>query len=284
MSLFNWFSGRSGVAALSASSRRIEPAPAPLRVAHPPAPTSPQAIEASRVRRHARREQLFNAIREAMTRAGVLSARYKFKVLSLDQTGNEFMVMVDLSAEFGGALDQLINLEAAIIRHAKARHDIVVPTVYWRLDGSMVVSKPAPLASSAAQAPGLARTASAPPQGARPAATAPAASPQIQPAAAARPAPPASSPAPLTPRASVSAPTPLGMIGKPPPPITNAEVAAFQQALRAASAKAPAVVQESGNKSLGRPRSYTLLTGFEDTEMPDGGTGPNLSKTQYGDL
>ena len=33
------------------------------------------------------------------------------------------------------------------------------------------------------------------------------------------------------------------------------------------------------------PQSYTLLTGFEDTEMPDAEHRmPHLSGTQYGDL
>ncbi len=270
MSLFNWFSGKSGAGALNDPARRIEPAQTPLRVANPPAPGSAQAQEMSRVRRHARREQLFNAIREAMTRAGVLSARYKFKVLSLDQVGNEFMVMMDLSAEFGGALDQLIGLEAAIIRHAKARHDITVPTVYWRLDGAAVISRPVIATSAASSA-------------SRPAAIAPAAHAAAS-SGAASPAPATPKPFASSPTAAVTTPAPLVMTAKPPPPITNAEVAAFQQALRAASAKAPAVVQESGIRSLGRPRSYTLLTGFEDTEMPDAGNAPGLSKTQYGDL
>lgn len=267
MSLFNWFSGKSGAATLNDPARRAEPGLAPTRVAHPPAANSPQAQEASRARRHARREQLFNAIREAMTRAGVLSARYKFKVLSLDQAGNEFMVMMDLSAEFGGALDQLIALESAIIRHARARHDITVPTVYWRVDGSLViapVSKPASLAANAALSPSpVGNSASA--AGDNAAKTV--ASVTHRPAAAA---------------ASTSA-SPV-MAARPPQAITSAEVAAFQQALRAASAKAPATVQVGGIRSMGKPRSYTLLTGFEDTEMPDSGTAPGLSRTQYGDL
>jgi hypothetical protein len=37
---------------------------------------------------------------------------------------------------------------------------------------------------------------------------------------------------------------------------------------------------KSGPRS---PRSYTLLTGFEDTEMPESNS-PALSSTQYGDL
>lgn len=37
----------------------------------------------------------------AMTRAGVLSASYKFKVLSLDRLGSEFLVMMDLTRVVG---------------------------------------------------------------------------------------------------------------------------------------------------------------------------------------
>ena len=53
----------------------------------------------------------------------------------------------------------------------------------------------------------------------------------------------------------------------------------------------PAVVAEAAAPADGRgpgrsaPRSYTLLTGFEDTEMPDApAMVPALSATQYGDL
>jgi hypothetical protein len=31
-------------------------------------------------------------------------------------------------------------------------------------------------------------------------------------------------------------------------------------------------------------RSYTLITGFEDTEMPESSAAPALSATQYGEL
>jgi hypothetical protein len=44
-----------------------------------------------------RREMLYAVVREAMVRAGVLSSTYKFKVLSLDPRGRQFMVMVDLA-------------------------------------------------------------------------------------------------------------------------------------------------------------------------------------------
>ena len=71
-----------------------------------------------------------------MTRSGVLAATYKFKVLSLDQVGNEFLVMVDLSMDFEGITGQLGAMEALITNHSKARFGITVPTVYWRMDTS----------------------------------------------------------------------------------------------------------------------------------------------------
>ena len=45
--------------------------------------------EDRKAHRHARREKLYVAIRESMTRGGVLASSYKFKVLSLDQRGRQ---------------------------------------------------------------------------------------------------------------------------------------------------------------------------------------------------
>ena len=115
MSFLTWFSSK--------------PAAAP-----PPVPKAALRSEHSRLKRHARREQLYVGIREAMTRAGVLSASYKFKVLSLDQPGDKFMVMMDLAKGFGGSTGQLAEMEALIVQNAKARFEITVPAVYWRLD------------------------------------------------------------------------------------------------------------------------------------------------------
>ncbi|MDQ3271100.1 MAG: hypothetical protein M3Q12_02870, partial [Pseudomonadota bacterium] len=66
-------------------------------------------------------------------------------------------------------------------------------------------------------------------------------------------------------------------------PIQADEVAAFKLALAAASAHG--VPAEASVPGRSVPRSYTLLTGFEDTEMPDSpALVPALSATQYGDL
>jgi hypothetical protein len=216
--------------------------------------------DGAKLKRHARREQLYVAIRESMTRSGVLSASYKFKVLSLDQRGNEFLVMMDLAKAFGRPTEQLSEIETLIIQNARARFEITVPAVYWRIDETAVVVKPRPAAEAV-------------PSGPAPLAD-----------AAAKPAKP---PAPRY------------------EPIQADEVAAFKQALMAASAQGPAAGAESNVKDKDKsknkdkdqdkdsangksvksgPRSYALLTGFEDTEMPDLASSPALSSTQYGDL
>ncbi len=83
--------------------------------------------------RRARREQLYGVVRESMERAGVLSTSYKFKVLSLDPRGRQYMIMMDLAHEFAGDTGWLAEVEAMIAQSAKARHDIFVTAVYWRV-------------------------------------------------------------------------------------------------------------------------------------------------------
>lgn len=125
MSFLNWFSAK------------------PAAVSQQPVvPDAVRYREHSRHQRHARRDQLYIAIRDAMTRAGVLSASYKFKVLSLDQPGEKFMVMLDLAKGFDGPPGQLAVMEALIIENAKARCEVMVPAVYWRFDEVAAVRKP----------------------------------------------------------------------------------------------------------------------------------------------
>jgi len=243
MSFFNWFSGKSQPRAGSNAERKRAEAGRdksgdgmPARLAHD-AMRSENRTESGKLKRHARRDQLYVAIREAMTRAGVLSSGYKFKVLSLDPRGNEFMVMVDLARGFTHP-EQFGEIETQIIQHAKARFEITVPAVYWRMDEIAAVRKPKP---------------GTPPVG--------------------KSAVESASPAPATPRYE---------------PIQADEVAAFKQALLAASAQGPlpgaAGAAAHGAKTRQGPHSYTLLTGFEDTEMAESPTMPALSTTQYGDL
>jgi hypothetical protein len=229
--------------------------------------------------RMARRELLYAVVREAMTRAGVVSANYKFKVLSLDGRGRQFLVMVDLARDYGGETARLAEIEAAIAQTAKSRHDIVVTAVYWRTNEHVAIGDPnAPLK------PRVINSQPAP-LDSRPVGL------------DSGPAPLDSGPAPLA-----SAPVPLAPAGGQRSrydPIQADEVAAFKQALAngtanptAAAAAAVGVPHGASAKTFDGsakrgPQSYTLLTGFEDTELPDAidrRTPPILSGTQYGDV
>ena len=210
-----------------------------------------------------RREQLYAVVREAMVRVGVLSAGYKFKVLALDQRGAQFLVMMDMAPEYAGDARQGAETEALIMQAAKARHDILVTAVYWRVNEQL------------AQAPTL-RGAAA---DSRPA-------PLQHAASASRPAPLRSTPrsAPVPSRPAPLAPTPSapGRFD----PIEADEVAAFKQALADAAAARPAQQPPAASGQV--TRSGPLLppsTGFEDTLMPEqNGRKADLSSTQYGDL
>jgi len=90
----------------------------------------------------ARREMLYVVIRESMMRAGILSAAYKFKVLSLDRKGRRFLVMMDVARDAGGDTARLSEIEALIAQTAKAQHDILVPSVYWRTHDHVAVGVP----------------------------------------------------------------------------------------------------------------------------------------------
>lgn len=79
------------------------------------------------------REQLYAVVREAMTRAGVLSASFKFKVLSLDSRGSNFLVMVDLASSAAEESARLAEIEALVMHNAKTRHNLTVSAMYWRL-------------------------------------------------------------------------------------------------------------------------------------------------------
>ena len=252
MSVFNWFSRKSGNSMPSGNTdssglrdsrgRSLPPArdksaSGVTSAARTPVADTASRTESRKVRRHARREQLYVAVREAMTRAGVLAASYKFKVLSLDQRGDQFLAMMDVAPALGRQSEKLAEIESLIVQTAKARFEIVVTSVYWRSDTRTVASSS--LGGMHEQV-----------------------------------------------AANADRHAPLNMTVKKPAsrydPIQDDEVAAFKQALAAASA-APVSVDASGKTRTGM-HSYTLLTGFEDTEMPESAAAPALSATQYGDL
>lgn len=280
MSLFSWFTRKSKPQAPRAAAPATAAAGAPGK----PLPQAQGASSQDQLRRGERterRELLYTAVRDAMVRAGVLSAGYKFKVLSLDQRGSQFLVMMDLAPEFGGDMERLGEIETLIAQSAKTRFGIGVPAVYWRTNAQIVVGSAARQAVAAA--PGLRRV---------PEFTAAAASatPIIVPAArpaVAPPAVPVSAPTAVVPPA-VPAPAPAQTPGTSRfEPIEADEVAAFKQALANAAARAPQPPQQPGVATRTGPLlpPRPVLTGFEDTVMPEqDGRGADLSSTQYGDL
>ena len=208
--------------------------------------------------RAARRELLYAVVREAMVRAGVLSASYKFKVLSLDAEGRQFLVMIDLARGAGGDAANLSEIEALIAQSAKSRHEMLVTAVYWRVNEHVSVGR-----ADLRHHPRVADS---------------------QPHLDSQPAEVHSMPEPMV------APAARGPAYEP---IQADEVEAFKRALVAGSRPAPLTATPStpdgamGADGKGRhgPRSYTLLTGYEDTEMPDSDQkAPLLSGTQYGEL
>ena len=245
MSLFNWFSSKrdrhppvanSDSSGLRDSRGRAHSGRDRAQSLPPQKPeTDPvNRSETRKAKRHARREQLYIAVREAMTRSGVLASSYKFKVLSLDQRGDQFLAMVDVAGTLGRQPEKLEQIEAAIIQTARARFEITVTSVYWRTAAKTAVVLERPRA-------------------------------QPFPVATATGAP---AKKPASPRYE---------------PIQDDEVAAFKNALASASAN-HATTTDSSGKSRSGLHSYTLLTGFEDTEMPESAAAPALSATQYGDL
>lgn len=240
MSVFNWFSRK-----LSLGPGRDAPATA----AQP-------ARTARRSERSERREQLYGVVRDVMVRAGVLSASYKFKVLSLDSTGQRFVVMMDLARAHAGETARLSEIEAMLALAAKARMGVVVSAVYWRISDQIGVASQAQ--SAAARAPQPSRA-----QGPGPA----------MPAA---PLPSAAA-VPMQRRRQDMAPF---------EPIDAQEMAAFKQAVAAAPAQ-----RESGRSALGAAavqRSGPLLgPGAADrpSDFPHSEMGHlDLGVTQYGDL
>lgn len=237
----------TGTAHSTGRSQGAAPAVAsPAGHSRPPA-DSIHRTEERKVRRNMRREQLYSAIRQAMTRAGVLSASFKFKVLSLDQGGDQFLVMMDVHPSLGLEQGKMTESEAWVSQTAQLQFGIRVTSVYWRIDTKAE--------------PGMSRH------------------PAVD----------------STSAVDVVAPIVLSDMApsnkKPPAarfePIDDQEVAAFKRAL-AMSNLQPALPQhqfsEAHAKSRNGPHSYTLLTGFEDTEMPETAATPALSTTQYGDL
>jgi hypothetical protein len=325
MALFNWLFGKKNPAPARAATPDsvVSQFNAPTRpspgqrsaagAAQPAVAASSARLEQRRTERNAKRELLFQAVRESMVRMGVLSSSFKFKVLSLDQRGRIFLVMIELSAEFSGEAEKLAEIESIIAQTARHRYDIVVQAVYWRYFSSTAIaaasapapllgalhapiSRPAPLygmSGPAAAHSAAASSASFQATGAFPIIGATA----EQKAAAKHSKPPVddlSDDEVLAFRKALADGAAQAVAAPAAAPIapTTANSYAATLPIRASAAKvrqAPApmastFVPPGAPSTLDKARSKLLLTGYEDTEMADDEPMPALSGTQYGDL
>ncbi|NDP39973.1 MAG: hypothetical protein GZ093_14690 [Rhodoferax sp.] len=239
MSIFNWFSKkRSATAALEAAG----PEPGSVDA------TAPSAASRDTSRKTARlelRQLLYSVVRDSMISAGVLAASYRFKVLSLDAAGRQYLVMMDLADRVASDTARLAEIEDLMVQSAKMRHDILVKAVYWRVNDHVSTGLPS------SQATPLSPTS-------RAASESKTARPSEGPTMAHNQAPHYE-------------------------PLQQDEVAAFKRALASASASVP--LSASGKIVTSGRRNPAPPEEFEDTQMADPDERPSpLGVTQYGDL
>lgn len=164
MSLFNWFSKKpEAPPSAPPDSSGLGQADATLPLTHSAriAAQSKSALEgrsgSRKVERMEQRELLYSVVRDCMNSVGVLSSSYKFKVLSLDSHGRQYLIMMDLPQEQVGDTARLAEVESLIAKQAKAQHDILVTSVYWRVNehitAGMRRSAPRAAASTATASP-----------------------------------------------------------------------------------------------------------------------------------
>ena len=156
MSLFQWFSrkpSKKSPADAESSGLGHVDATMPLHGSTGGGAKQVGSAANRKTERLERRELLYTVVREAMTRAGVLSSSYKFKVLSLDSRGRQYLIMMDLARQYVGETARLAEIEGLIARTAKVRHDILVTSVYWRVNEHVTAGLTGKTAPASAPAP-----------------------------------------------------------------------------------------------------------------------------------
>jgi hypothetical protein len=138
MSLFNWFTRTNATSKPGTSHSglgHMDGEPSSARHSRSKSPGASSGMtSARRSERLERRELLYAVVRESMTGAGLLSSSYKFKVLSLDSRGRQYLIMMDMAARNVSDPARLAGVETHIAKIAKTRHDLLVTAVYWRVN------------------------------------------------------------------------------------------------------------------------------------------------------
>ena len=164
MSIVNWFTSKQSVEMDSVpESSGLEqldatvPLMSPDRLRVKAAATPAGHAEHRKTERLEHRKHIYSVVRDSMIRAGVLAASYKFKVLSLDAHGIQYLIMMDLTDHSAGDTGRLAEIEALMAQTAKLRHDILITAVYWRVNEHVTAglsrSPPVPLPQAPRKAP-----------------------------------------------------------------------------------------------------------------------------------
>ena len=147
MSFFSWFSRRTPQTSRSSDASSLGQVDATMPMARSSQTRVSQPVPAvganRRSERLERRELLYAVVRESMTGAGMLSSSYKFKVLSLDSRGRQYLIMMDMARQNVTDPIRLSDIETHIAKIAKTRHDILVTAVYWRVNEHVSTVAPA---------------------------------------------------------------------------------------------------------------------------------------------
>ena len=102
------------------------------------APTLASHANGPKAGRIEHREHLHEVVRDSMHRAGILASGYKFKVLSHDGRGSQYLVMMDLADPLAGDAARQAEIEVMMAESAKRRHDLLIKAVYWRMSDQAV--------------------------------------------------------------------------------------------------------------------------------------------------
>ena len=160
MSLFSWFGQKSSnkktpLAWKLGTEMRDSTAPLGSSGLRHSSPSSGHSDHASVPlgERQMYREQLYGVVRDVMLKAGVLKSSYKFKVLSLDSQGRQFLVMMELSWLHNDEAYRLLELENLIAQRAKHQCDILVTAVYWRMNECVVTGSTGKATATVVPAP-----------------------------------------------------------------------------------------------------------------------------------
>ncbi len=97
-----------------------------------------------------RRLAVEQAVHEAMAAAGVENSQYKQSSKRADATGQRMHVMVDLGRELAEvSVGLLSQVGASIVQRAKAKGEIDIALVYWRMDAAPGAASPVNLVRQA---------------------------------------------------------------------------------------------------------------------------------------